>query len=165
MNLRRTIAVLSTVATVAIIGIAGVAVAQSFEPPADQANPIIIRGCVIRYDTTDAVGHTAPRFHANSVHYCVGFDTVAAQFTSGATKVTTSLPEPNGNSEAVVAITVEEDETFAERGIQCGPSGATRTFYIYCWDRDGELVKAHSSEILGPAANLWVTVISWEIES
>jgi hypothetical protein len=116
-------------------------------------NPIVDRGCVIRFDRT-LNGYTAPRIHANSTHTCVGIKRVYAEKPSG------DLVIEGESAGAIVTINVTMDETFAQRDIQCGPSGGIPVVRVRCY-KDGVKVKAYSRAIRHPYANLWFGTRSW----
>lgn len=114
-----------------------------------------LRGCVIRFDRRDAAGHTKPRIHVNEMHYCIGVDRVHADHETGDLVIQGPPAGP------IVFITVSPDETMTQRGIDCGASGGAKLTKIRCYDRDGGQVPAHSPELYGREANLWIGWLAW----
>lgn len=135
----------------------GAATADTFTQPAAQDNPLVQRGCVVRFDTQTAEGKTQPRIHANDSHYCVG---VAGQPTVD--DQGRLVLKSDSRNEAVVSLTVDEDETLTKKGISCGGSGGGGVTRITCTDRNGAIVAADSPEIRDRYANLWLSWTAWQ---
>jgi hypothetical protein len=122
----------------------------------DTSNPTAARGCVVRFDTlTPSGASVAPRIHANESHTCVGVSSVSLDWSNGDLIINNT-----GGSNNVVSVFAEEDETLAQRDIQCGPSGGGTTTRIRCY-RDGVKIPAYSLEMYGPNVNLWVGWTMW----
>lgn len=132
----------------------GVAVGANYQYPASLANPLVTRGCVIRFDQR-VDGRTVPRIHANAAHYCVGVRRVYAEYPSGDLVIEVQPVGP------MVTINVIEDETLSARGIQCGPSGADLVVRVSCYSRSGAKAKAYGSTIHGTYSNLWFSTTNW----
>lgn len=124
--------------------------------PADPDNPLVIRGCVIRFDERASNGDTRPTIHANGSHFCVGVDRVYSDYSTGDLRIV----HDSDPHRAIVSIAVSPDETLVARGIDCGASGGVRWTKVRCYDEDG-LVKPWSGKMRGEFANLWVTWVSW----
>ena len=122
-----------------------------------QDNPLVQRGCVIRFDTQSRTGTTVPRIHSNSKHYCVGVTAEPTVDDQGRLVVRT-----DGADQPVVSIAVSPDETLTAKGITCGGSGGSGRTVIACYDRNGKPVRADSPTIHGKYANLWLTWTTWE---
>lgn len=112
---------------------------------------------MIRFDQRDAAGKTAPRIYANATHRCVGIYNVTVDTRNG----DLVLGKYPNSTNSVVSITVAADETFAQRGIQCGGTG-TSNVRVRCYDRTGTKIPANSPKLYGTYANLWITVVMWD---
>ncbi|MGH3734812.1 MAG: hypothetical protein ACRDT6_04195 [Micromonosporaceae bacterium] len=136
----------------------GVAFAEDYLRPADPANPISIRGCVIRFDTLSSTGKSVvPRIHANSTHMCVGVTSVKADWAGNGDLIVTNTGGPG----VVVSLAVSPDETLVRKGISCGGSGGTYTTTVICYDRAGNHVPAYSLKMYGSTSNLWLNWTMW----
>lgn len=152
-------------ALLVVVTAGGTAAARltDYMSPADPGNPTALRGCVIRFDTLSPSGGTVvPRIHANESHACVGVTSLAVDWSpaSYGDLIIHNTAGPN----MVVSVFAEEDETLAQRDIQCGPSGGGTTTRIRCY-RDGVKVPAQSLEMYGPNVNLWLGWVAWMEES
>lgn len=161
--MRRMLLVVLVVAGVLGLAAAATAAGRSFVFPADPANPVEVRGCVIRFDTLSPSGNSVmPRIHANASHYCVGVTSVKADWSSGSGRG--NLVIQHGESPPIVGLSVSGDEWFAEQGIVCGASGGAGVTRIACYDRDGTYVPAFSKRLYDPYANLWISWFMWDAE-
>lgn len=125
--------------------------------PADVDNPILLRGCVIRFDELSSTGKSVrPRILANSSHICVGITSVTVDWDRG----DLVLADSRTNKPVVVAF-AEEDETLSAKDIQCGPSGGTTNTRISCY-REGKRVPVYSLQMYHRYANLWVGIQNWD---
>lgn len=146
------------IALLLTVTVAGTAAARITDYLFDEStsNPTAVRGCVIRFDTLSASGASvAPRIHANESHTCVGVSSISLDWTSGDLIINNT-----GGSNNVVSVFAEEDETMAQRDIQCGPSGGGTQTRIRCY-RDGVKIPAYSLDMYGPNVNLWVGWVMW----
>lgn len=150
-------ALVSAVAGAAVFA-GGTAVGDSFSKPSAQDNPLIERGCVIRFDTKDSAGKTTPRVHANNGHYCVGAGSPTVD-DKGRLVVPT---DAKGQKQAVVGMSIDEDETLVKEGISCGGSGGLGETVISCYDRSGKPVRADSAQMYQPGGNLWLSWTTWQ---
>ncbi|WP_018157087.1 hypothetical protein [Demetria terragena] len=151
----RTAVVASLIGAATFAG--GSAVAGNFTEPSAQDNPLVQRGCVIRFDTSGPDGKTQPRIHANSKHYCVGVTSEPTVDDRGRLVVRT-----DGSDQAIVTIAVNPDETLTEKGISCGGSGGSGVTRITCTDREGKVVPADSPQMHDKYANLWLGWTTWQ---
>jgi len=130
-----------------------------YTSPASVGNPIALGGCVVRFDTLSPSGKSVvPRIHANSAHQCVGITSVAADWSDGWSRGDLIVTADGGND--VVTFLVGSDESFARRGIMCGPSGGGAVTHISCY-RGGVKVPAYSLQLYGPGMNLWLIALWW----
>lgn len=112
-------------------------------------------GCVIRFDQRTEDGLTAPRIYHNSVHYCLGVESVRADYPSG------DLVIEQSSSGPIISVMVSPDETLAKRGISCGASGGVSVTVVRCYNRLGVKVDAYGPEIYGQYSNLWIAWSKW----
>lgn len=130
---------------------------QEYLRPAQLGNPIVLRGCAIRFDELSSTGKTVrPRILANSGHICVGVTAVRVDWDRG----DLILEDANTNKPVVVAF-AEEDETLTAKDIQCGPSGGQTVTRIACY-RDGKRIPVQSLQMYHRYANLWVGIQNWD---
>lgn len=156
MNLRTLAAVSIGAITSGLVG-AGAAVAViDPQPGARVNNPILTRGCVIRFDEKTSSGATKPTRHMNSSHYCVGINREPQVEADG------DLVLHMDGGEPIVSIMVSPDESLTKLGIDCGASGGTGQTTIRCYDRTGRFVRADSPQMFGALNNLWIGWTSWE---
>lgn len=153
----RTVLVASVVGAAAFAG--GTAMADSFSKPSAPDNPLVERGCVIRFDTKDSGGKTKPRVYTNDGHYCVGVSGEPTVDDKGRLVVPT---DAQGRNQAVVSMSIDSDETLTAKGISCGGSGGIGKTVISCYDRAGKQVRADSAEMYQPNGNLWLSWTTWQ---
>lgn len=125
--------------------------------PAKVDNPILLRGCVIRFDKLSSTGKSVqPRILANSGHICVGVQSVTIDWGGSGDLLLRDSP----SNEPVIVAFAEEDETLTARGIQCGPSGGAVQVRIACY-KGTTRIPGYSKQLYGRYANLWVGVQNW----
>lgn len=120
--------------------------------PAESATTVdtITTGCVIRFD--DASWNRTrvyPRIHANSTHIntgCTGVTVTAA----GDLRIGQTQSQP------IVSLSVDPDETLARKGIVLGGSGGSGHTTVVMYDRAGRHLRADSMSLYGSTTNLWV---------
>lgn len=156
-NTARTALVASVVGAAAFAG--GTAMADSFTQPSSPDNPLVQRGCVIRFDTKDSAGRTKPRIHANTGHYCVGVNGDPTVDDKGRLVIPT---DAQGQDQAAVSMAINSDETLTAKGISCGGSGGIGKTVISCYDRAGKQVRADSSTMYDRGSNLWLSWTTWQ---
>lgn len=131
---------------------------QDYLRPAQLGNPIVLRGCVIRFDQLSSTGKSVrPRILANSSHICVGVTSIRVDWDHGGDLIL----ENADTDEPVIVAFAEEDETLVSRDISCGPSGGHQSTRIACY-RDGTHIPAHSLQMYHRYANLWVGIQNWD---
>lgn len=146
---------LATLLVLFAVLLAGTGAAAGYLYPASTDNPLVTRGCVIRFDQKSSSGRTVPRIHANSSHYCIGVQRVYAEYPSG------DLIIVGENLGPIVSINITVDETLTAKGIRCGPSGGQPIVRVQCYNGNGTKVKAYGASIYGTYSNLWYSDISW----
>lgn len=106
-----------------------------------------VQGCVITFSTLNGSGTLAvPAALDDAAHDCIGITSVTVDAAGWLVL--------GHESSIVVTAIVDEDETLADRSIECGASAGTTQTWVACYQA-GDFVRADSLEMYGPYANLW----------
>lgn len=124
--------------------------------PASASNPIVARGCVIRYDTLNGAGTAVvPRIHEDAGHICVGVTSIGLE-ANGDLRI-----DNVGGPWKIVTAVVTVDESLAALGLICGVSGGGTVSIVRCYDRTGVRVRADSLVMYGAGRNIWFHALNW----
>jgi hypothetical protein len=124
--------------------------------PASVGNPIVERGCVVRYDTLDGAGaRVVPRIHEDASHICVGVTAVALE-ANGDLRI-----ENAGGPWKIVTVWVVLDESLAAQGLTCGVSGGGTVSIVRCYNPAGVRIRHDSLTMYGPGNNIWFGALNW----
>lgn len=124
--------------------------------PASASNPIVSRGCVIRYDTLNAAGTAVvPRIYEDAGHICVGVTSVSLE-ANGDLRI-----ENVGGPWKIVTTQVVLDESLAALRLTCGVSGGGLVSIVRCYWPNGVRVHHDDLAMYGPGRNLWFFALNW----
>jgi len=124
--------------------------------PESDTNPIIERGCVVRFDTLNGAGtKVVPRVLDDYFHHCVGVTSIYVD-TAGNLAINNT-----GGTNEIVFVVAEEDETLVDRNITCGPSGGGTITVVACY-QNGNRIRVDSLAIYGAGSNLWMYWAMWD---
>lgn len=126
--------------------------------PADVDNPIVDRGCVIRFDTLNAGGTAVvPRIYEDTYHICVGVTSVSLE-ANGDLRI-----ENTGGPSKVVTVWATPDETLAATFRACGVSGGGTVSIVRCYLATGVRVNFGSiAHVYGAGSNIWFGATNWD---
>lgn len=163
--MRRVRRVLRDVVTVAAITVGSIVGATALDvaadyvntQPASTSNPIVDRGCVIRFDTLNGQGTAVvPRIYEDNYHVCVGVTLVSLE-ANGDLRI-----ENTGGPSKVVSVWAVPDETLAATFRSCGVSGGGTVSIVRCYLATGIRVNFGSiAHVYGAGSNIWFSATNW----
>jgi len=116
------------------------------------ADGTTISGGVIRIDPIKKV-----YLHTNSTHHSRGIKNVGVDLKTGTVKIV------RDNSDAIISISADEDETLAARNIKVGISGGGETTLVFFYQNGRKLNMANKSDfnkVASTTSNFWIQWIS-----
>jgi len=116
------------------------------------ADGTTISGGVIRIDPVKKV-----YIHTNSTHHSRGIQSVGIDTRTGAVKIV------RDQSDAVITISADEDESLAARNIKIGISGGGLTTLVFFYQNGRKLNMANKNDfnkVASTTSNFWIQWIS-----